>query len=113
MQPFFYMYLKYIRSMFLYNITIMTESDSAAEVGNRIRDFKAQFAPESGGNSVKFLKLLDSPHEGVTCCLQLEVDTLSEILPFQQIHLEGLQALLEQKHPGKVFYFESTMEYLG
>lgn len=113
MQPFFYMDLEYIRSMFLYNITIIAESDSASDVGNRIRDFKDQRGSDEGEYSVKFLKLLESPHEGVTYCLQLQVENQNQILRFQQLHLQGLQTALEQQYPGKVLYFESVMEYLS
>lgn len=113
MQPFFYTFLKYIRSMFLYNITIITESDSAPEVSSRIRNFMGQIDPATEISRIKFLKMLDSPHEGATYSLQLEVGDQSQIQRFQQIHLQGLQASLEQKFPGKVLYFESVMEYIA
>lgn len=112
MQPFFYMFLKYIRSMFLYNITIIAESDFASGIGNRMQEFKTQFNAQSGKNRLKSLKMMDSPHEGVTYCLQLEVGTQHEIALFQQQHLLGLQSELEQQFPGKALYFESIMEYL-
>jgi len=113
MQPFFYMYLEYIRSMFLYNITIIAESDSALDVGNSIRNFKDRYGLDEGEYSLKLLKLLESPHEGVTYSLQFQVENRHQILRFQQLHLQGLQTALEQQYPGKVLYFESIMEYLS
>lgn len=98
--------------MFLYNITIIAESDSAAGIGSRMQEFKTQFNAQSENNRLKYLKMLDSPHEGVTYCLQLEVSGQHDIALFQQQHLLGLQSALEQQFPGKALYFESVMEYL-
>jgi hypothetical protein len=112
MQPIFYMLILYIRIMYLYNITIITESDLAAEVSNRIKLLQAQYAKSDPFLPLNFLKMLDSPHEGVTFCLQLLVSTRDEISQFQANHLVDWQQQLAQTYPGKVMYFGSTMEYI-
>jgi len=60
----------------------------------------------------KFLKLLDSPHEGHTYCVQLVFENPSEIPTFQQEKLVILQSHIATNHLEKAFLFDSTMKYI-
>jgi len=60
----------------------------------------------------KFLKLLDSPHEGHTYCVQLVFENPSEIPTFQQEKLVILQSHIATNYLEKAFLFDSTMKYI-
>lgn len=112
MQPFFYTIFLYLRCMLLYNITVIVESDSESAVISRVRKLVNDpvVAPQS--QSVRLLKMQDSPHEGGTYSLQVQAGDHAAVLNFRERHLTGLQAELETDFPGKVLYFESIMEYI-
>ncbi len=113
MQPIFYMIFTYIRTMYLYNITIITEVDLAVEVTNQIKHLQDHHAKLSPNAPLHFLKMLDSPHDGETFCIQLQVQRREELESFQSASLMSWQQNLAQLHPGKVLFFESIMEYLN
>ncbi|HZH55186.1 MAG TPA: DUF4286 family protein [Sphingobacteriaceae bacterium] len=112
MQPFFYTIFLYIRSMLLYNITIIIESDSESAVISKVRNLVSLPEVNQQNQTVRLLKMKDSPHEGGTYSLQVQAGDHAAILHFKEGHLTGLQAELETEYPGKVHYFESIMEYI-
>lgn len=112
MQPFFYMIFLYLRCMLLYNITVIIESDSESAVISRVKKLLVHPEINEQNQSVRLLKMQDSPHEGGTYSLQVQGGDHSAILHFRERHLTGLQAELESDFPGKVHYFESLMEYI-
>jgi len=112
MQPFFYMFLPYIRCMLLYNITLIIEMDSENDVISRVKDTLWGEKLPSTDFLPRLLKMQDSQHEGSTYSLQLQVESESDMLRFREHHLRGLQSNLEIDFPGKVLYFESLMEYI-
>ena len=64
-------------------------------------------------SDVKLLKMLDSPHEGHTYCIQLVVDDGQGIQGFKEDYLHILQQYIGTHYAEKVFLFDSTMEYLS
>src|SRR5690606_29996630 len=104
--------IAYLRAMYLYNATIIAESD----IGEAVRMYVAeQLADRSewGSAGPSFLKMLDSPHDGVTYCVQLRTKNRDDITSFQETHLAGIRAQLEAVYPGKVLFFDSIMKYLN
>ncbi len=96
--------------MYLYNVTIIADNDAGPDIR---RDVDAQLAGQPGLSApIALLEMLDSPHEGITFCVQLKADTPEEIAWFQRHQLAAIRALLEKKHAGKVLFFDSTLKYL-
>ena len=97
--------------MYLYNVTIMVENDIQGSV-KQLLDTQL-FSHPSPEAPLSLLQMLDSPHEGTTYCVQLRCQNKDDIPAFQQRHLASIQALLNERHPGKVVFFDSIMEYLN
>src|SRR5690606_1133970 len=101
----------YLRAMYLYNVTIIVENDIRDAVKRMLR---AQVAgKQTPDGSLALLELLDSPHEGVTYCLQLRCSDQAAIAAFQAQGLTALQGELNEQYPGQVVFFDSMMKYLN
>ncbi|WP_262250153.1 DUF4286 family protein [Parapedobacter soli] len=101
----------YLRAMYLYNVTIIVEND----IHDAVRDDVRTHLLDNREQEVElsFLQLLDSPNEGITYCLQLHCQDRAAIDVFQTASLAAFQAVLHERYPGKVFFFESVMKYLN
>jgi hypothetical protein len=94
--------------MYLYNISIISEESVHQEIVSWIKEnllSKTNFNP-------RFLEMLNSPHEGVTYCIQIQVSSEEDIAQFQQDHLSHLQHEISSNYKDKAFIFDSTMKYL-
>jgi len=94
--------------MFLYNVSVIAEEAIHQEIVVWIQDNILQ----SQKFEVHFLQMLQSPHEGMTYCIQVVLPSEEHIADFQQIHLLPLQELIAETYQNKVFLFDSTMKYL-
>lgn len=94
--------------MFLYNVSVIAEETIHEEVVSWIQDNIVQ----SQKFEVHFLEMLQSPHDGMTYCIQVVLPTEEHIVDFQQVHLSPLQQLIAEGYKDKVFLFDSTMKYL-
>lgn len=94
--------------MLLYNLTLILESSEADFALERVKHFVQTLS----SHTINLLKMLDSPHEGVTYCLQFQAQNLDEVQSFCEVRVRELRNTLDQLMPGKVLYFESMMEYL-
>lgn len=94
--------------MYLYNISIIVDNDRHENLIQWVRENWLNTLPVQA----KFLKLLDSPHEGHTYCVQLVFENPSEIPTFQQEKLVILQSHITTHHLEKAFIFDSTMKYI-
>ena len=101
----------YLRSMYLYNITIIAEDDIGEAVMQHLHAELSGFGNTK--SSLSLLELLDSPHEGTTLCVQLRCREKGDIVTFQTDRLAKIQTDLSGKYPGKVVFFDSTMRYLN
>jgi|SRR5690606_33724512 len=104
--------ITYLRAMYLYNATIIAEN----EIGEAIRTYLSGQLADGVGNSevqLSFLKMLDSPHEGVTYCIQLRADNRDAIAAFQETRLTEIRAQIETTYVGKVLFFDSIMKYIN
>ncbi|NGM62918.1 DUF4286 family protein [Sphingobacterium sp. SGG-5] len=95
--------------MYLYNISILVESPVHDTF---LHWLQSEWLP-SIRHDVKFLKMLDTPHEGHTYCVQLVVNSENDIRIFRDDHLVALQQYIGTHYGEKVFLFDSTMEYLS
>lgn len=94
--------------MYLYNISVIVDNDRHEQLIDWIKNNWLNELPED----TKFLKLLDSPHEGQTYCVQLIFHNPSDIPAFQQSKVILLQNHITENHHEKAFIFDSTMKYL-
>lgn len=94
--------------MFLYNVSVIAEEAIHQEIVVWIQDNILQ----SQKFEVHFLQMLQSPHEGMTYCIQVVLPSEQHIADFQQVHLLPLQELVAETYQNKVFLFDSTMKYL-
>ncbi|MEI5984585.1 MULTISPECIES: DUF4286 family protein [Sphingobacterium] len=95
--------------MFLYNISIIMEDSVHHDLLVWIR---TQLKAHEGKN-IKFLKMLNSPHEGQTYCMQVTLNSEKEIVEFQEEVLQEIQAVIGTQFPDKAFIFDSTMQYIN
>ncbi len=95
--------------MYLYNVSVIVE--------NPVHDIFLQWLQSewfpSIRSDVKFLKMLDAPHEGHTYCIQLIVDNEHDIHIFRDRHLLVLQQYIGSHYAEKIFLFDSIMKYLS
>ncbi len=94
--------------MYLYNISIIIEESQHHELLPWIQQSWVPALPRE----IKLLKMLNSPHEGHTYCVQLIVTDENQIHEFQKEHLLLLQNHIAQHHNEKAFLFDSIMQYL-
>ncbi|MBB2952536.1 MULTISPECIES: DUF4286 family protein [Sphingobacterium] len=94
--------------MYLYNISIISEESVHQEIVSWIKENLLN----STNFNPRFLEMLNSPHEGVTYCIQIQVSSEEDIAQFQQDHLSHLQHEISSNFKDKAFIFDSTMKYL-
>lgn len=94
--------------MILYNVSIIVEDSSHDDL---FAWLNKQLKTNSFG--AKFLKMLDSPHEGTTYCIQVNVEDQTTLQAFQDELLPLLQHYIASHHAEKAFIFDSKMQYLS
>lgn len=94
--------------MYLYNVSVIIEESQHHLLRLWIQDSWLPTLP----TEIKFLKMLNTPHEGHTYCVQLIVEDENQIHHFQSEHLFVLQQHITQHHNEKAFIFDSIMQYL-
>ena len=95
--------------MYLYNVSIIIEDSHHDSLVQWLKEF---WLPSITQQDVKFLKMLHSPHEGHTYCVQFAASNEQEIQKFQEDFITGLQERIATVHIEKAFIFDSTMQYL-
>lgn len=103
------LYFAYICSMYLYNVSVIIENEHHDSLLDWIRNNWLSNLPVAAN----LLKMINSPHEGHTYCIQLIVSSEEEIQAFQQTSLILLQEQIGQHHQEKAFIFDSVMQYLS
>lgn len=94
--------------MYLYNISIIVEDSQHDTLLNWLqKEWLPNLVVET-----KFLKMINTPHEGHTYCIQMIVHDQGEIITFQETVLHDLQHHLQVNHHEKAFIFDSIMQYL-
>lgn len=95
--------------MYLYNVSIIIEDHEFS----LFYPWLQNFIKEVKSDSVTFLRLTDSPHEGHTYCIHLKTDTRESIDRFKTDYIVPLQEYITAKHNEKIFLFDSLMEYIA
>ena len=94
--------------MILYNISVIVEDSSHHKV---IQWLKSHL--RASNYETTLLKMLDSPHEGNTYCVQFLATDHAAIVKFQEDVVAELQTYLATNHTEKAFIFDSKMQYLS
>ncbi len=100
--------------MLLYNVTLIIE-DSAAE--EWLQWMQEVHIPEVMATdkfvSNRLLKVLDSPNEGVTYCVQYIAENEANYQDYQLNFAPALQAELQEKFENRLVAFRTLMEFVG
>lgn len=97
--------------MLLYNITVIVEDDIADKWVTWIKeDFIAPTMLTGIFISKSLLKVMFSPNEGVTYCIQFTAENLEAVQQFKQVHEPALMAALAAQFGNKALSFTSLME---
>ncbi|WP_410219824.1 DUF4286 family protein [Pedobacter sp.] len=99
--------------MYLYNITVIVETDSAF---NFLQWVSANFIDKIMQTecfvSNRFLKIVDSPNDGVSYCLQFIAETLESYSDYKENHEQMLLTELYSQFDKKLVTFSTLMEFL-
>lgn len=94
--------------MYLYNVSIIVEENNHTTL---LEWIKKEWIPNIP-NEAKLLKMLNSPHEGHTYCIQLIAHSEEEIQAFNEQYIQTLQQHIGLVHRDKAFLFDSIMQYV-
>jgi hypothetical protein len=99
--------------MILYNVTIILE-ESIHE--SWLRWMKSEHITKVMNTgyftSNRMLKVLDSPNEGITYCIQYVADSIENYNEYQRKFAAALQSDYPEEFTGKFVSFRSVMEFI-
>lgn len=99
--------------MYLYNITVIVETDSAFDFLQWVNaNFIDKIMQTECFVSNRFLKIVDSPNDGVSYCLQFIAETLESYSDYKENHEQTLLAQLYSQFDKKLVTFSTLMEFL-
>jgi hypothetical protein len=100
--------------MILYNITVIL--DEAIET-KWLAWINQNFVPEALSSNLlvsnRILKVLDSPNEGVTYCLQFIADNIQNYNDFKDTHAASLLDSHTLKFKNQSVFFSTIMEFIN
>ncbi len=100
--------------MILYNITVILEEEIEAAWLDWMRDVHTQKVMDTGlFASNRILKVLDSPNEGVTYCVQYIADTLEDYNKYEEKYSVLLQADCPSEFTNRFVFFSSVMKFIS
>ena len=100
--------------MILYNITVILDEGIEPEWLTWInQDFIPQALSSNLLVSNRILKVLDSPNEGVTYCLQFIADNLQNYNEFKDNHAASLLDSHTVKFKNQSVFFSTIMEFIN
>lgn len=99
--------------MILYNVTIILDEQIHA---NWLKWLKNEHLKEIMSTgffiSYRVLKVLDSPNEGLTYCVQYIADSVEKYNEYLQIHPNQLQTNVPAEFLNKFVVFSTLMEFI-
>lgn len=100
--------------MILYNVTIILDEDIQTEWLNWMQTRHIDDVMETGCfASNRMLKVLDSPNEGITYCIQYIADSIEKYNDYQQKFATQLQADTPEQFVNKFVVFRTVMEFIN
>ena len=99
--------------MLLYNITIILEETAANEWLTWMQGVQVPMLMDTGKFvSNRLLKVVDSPNEGVTYCVQFVLDNKANYDSYQSEYGSVLQDELNTRFKNRHVTFQTLMEYV-
>ena len=99
--------------MILYNITIIIEDEINEKWLSWANEY---FLPEFMATNLiasnRFLKVIDSPNEGTTYCMQFIFDDIGTFHSFKERHYNRLMDQHESRFNNKSVFFSTLMEFI-
>ena len=99
--------------MILFNVTIILDEEIHLEWLNWM---KTKQIPDIMNTecflSNRLLKVVDSPNEGVTYCVQYISDSLENLNEFRQKHDQLIQGNMPEQFNNKLVVFPTVMEFI-
>lgn len=99
--------------MILYNVTVIMEEDIYDDWMNWM---KKEHIPEVMATSMfvsyRMLKVVDSPNEGVTCCMQYIAESMEKYQEYQDKYAAALQASFPARFENKFVVYRTVMEFI-
>lgn len=100
--------------MIIYNETIIVDESIYNEWLNWMETTHIPAVMATGlFNSYRILKVIDSPNEGVTYCIQYNAPKLENYTKFKNTHQLNFQAIHQQKFENKFVMFNTIMQSLN
>jgi len=99
--------------MVLYNVTLIIEDSAADEWLQWMREIhipEVMLTEKFVSN--RLLKVLDSPNEGVTYCVQYIAENEADYQAYQRDFAPALQAQLQSKFENRLVAFRTLMEFV-
>lgn len=99
--------------MILYNVTIILDESIHMDWLSWMRSEYIPGVMNTGYfASNRLLKVIDSPNEGITYCVQYIADNQDQLNEFKQKHAANLHSKLPEQFLNKFVLFDTTMEYI-
>ncbi|MGB4775133.1 MAG: DUF4286 family protein [Daejeonella sp.] len=99
--------------MILYNVTVIIDEDIQQEWLNWMRE---THIPDVMATELfvsnRILKVLDSPNEGITYCIQYIADSIEKYNEYKEKFSPKLQLEVSQKFDSKLVSFRTVMEFI-
>lgn len=100
--------------MILYNITALVQTEIEIEFREWVhRVFLLEITNSGHFKSQSLLKVMDSPNEGETFCIQVIAKGTDEVALLKTEYIPRLSQQIEKVWNNKVFIFESKMAYIA
>lgn len=98
--------------MILYNVTIIIEDSIHEQWLNWMQNTHIGQVMDTGCfASNRVLKVLDSPNEGITYCIQYVADSLDKYNEYKEKYATDLQADFPAEFANKFVSFRTLMEF--
>ena len=100
--------------MLLYNVTVIIEDAAAEEWLQWMLEIHIPEVMATGKFvSNRLLKVLDSPNEGITYCIQYVAETMEDYDDYQLNYAPALQADLQLNFENRFVAFRTLMEFVA
>ena len=100
--------------MILYNVTIILDEDIHDDWLRWMKTEHVKDVMNTGYfASNRILRVLDSPNEGITYCIQYIADSMEKYNEYKQKHAARLQVDCPEQFLNKFVAFQTVMEFIG
>jgi len=100
--------------MLLFNVTVIIEEGSATDWLQWVQESHIpQLMDKECFVSHRLLKIVDSPNEGLSYCIQFIAEDEARHQTFLDLHEQLFIAEMYNRYPNKLVTFSTLMEFVG